>query len=352
MVLGVIAGQAHLSLARAAFGLAFAPERVSLHWAILPTVAGATFLVAIAIAAVPAFWASRVSPVAALKPVNDITEAEISRRVSPHWLWIPTVLGVAFIVIGNWNPLFPEDTIIVLGLLIASAGVIGLVVEVTRWGIPWVGRMMAKSRHATILTAGDTLAGRPRLAVAPALISLAAMGCFTLFTLGRAASAQWQSGEFGWFAYAPAYAGGPSRGLLDGATLLAVVIGAVTIQLVAAAIFVAHRSSTPREAATRRALGLGAQAETQAQWWQQMAPQAVGAVLGVVFGVVIFGLWNELQGFIDEGFVSLSPPYAFVAIGASFAAAVVLLMAAAATAWLVARIGRSATPIARLNAAA
>lgn len=351
VVVGVLAGQAHLSIARAASGLAFAPERVSLHWAIIPTVGIATLLVAVAIAAVPAFWASRVSPVAALKPVNDVTEAELSRRVSPHWLWIPTVLGVAFIVIGNWQPTAPIDGLIVLGLLMASVGVIGLVIEATRAAIPWIGRRMARSPRATILTAGDTLAGRPRLAVAPALISLAAIGGFTLFTLGRAANAQWQSGGFGWFSYGPVYGLFPIQGFLDGATVLAVILGAVMVQLVAAAIFVAHRASTSRETAARRALGLSRNGEARALWWQQVVPQTLGAVLGVVFGTAVFGLWAVLQGFIDEGYMPLAFPYAAMAVGASLAAAGVLLLTAGFTAWLVARIGRSATPLASLNAA-
>lgn len=351
IVAGIVAAQAQLSIATASSGVSIAPTTVSLHWSIVPTVAFATLLVTVAIAAIPAFWAARVPPVAALKPVSDITEAELSRRVSPHWLWIPTVLGMLLIVLGNWQPTAPLDAVIVAGMIMAPLGIGGLSVEAARGAIPWAGRRLAASASPSRLTAGDALATRPRQAVAPALATLTAIGVFTVFVLNQSVNHQRLLAEDWWMAFEDASLFGSLLSWGTGGLVAAVVLGAVMIQLVTTAIFVAHRSSTRRETATRRALGLSTVQEERAQWWQQMVPQVIGAALGLAIGGAVFAAWQGV-GWIIEG--SEIPWASSLAQGAPVAliAAATLLAAAALAAWASARSGRTESPLSILHGAA
>ena len=348
VVAGIVAAQAQLSFAAARSGIPFAPSTVSLHWAIVPTVAFATLLVTVAIAAIPAFWAARVPPVAALKPVTDITEAELSRRVSPHWLWIPAVLGPLMILAGNWQPTAPLDTVIVFGMIIAVIGIAGLAIEGTRWAIPTVGRRLARSASPSRLTAGDALATRPRLAVAPALIALAAVGVFTLWVLHQAATMASDAYVDGWYAYGEASFVGGAGSWGSMGLLAAIVLGSVVVQLVTTAIFAAHRASTGREVATRRALGLSSAHEERAQRWQLVVPQALGAGIGLVVGVIVFAVWRAMDYAIDGRETPWAAAFAKGEVLA-LTAALVLLATAVIAAWLTARIGRTATPLASLR---
>lgn len=346
---GILAAQAQLSLAVAQSGVPFAPSTVSLHWAIIPAVASATLLVTIAIAAVPAFWAARVPPVAALKPVNDITEAELSRRVSPHWLWIPTVLGTVLVAAASFQLAEPMDLVFALGVVMASIGVAGLAIEATRSSIPSLGRRLARSTTPSRLTAGDALVTRPRLAVAPALIALAATAAMTLFILNFAVNQRTALERDGWFAYGDQPSFSEIVGWSRAAVILAVVAGSVLIQLVAAAIFVAHRSSTRAEMATRRALGLSARHEERSQWWRQMVPQTLGCAMGVTIAVAVFVLGQGVQRLVDPAHGTPFTSVILPGIGVALAGTVILLAAAAIAAWLTARIGRTARPLAQLS---
>lgn len=349
VVAGIAAAQIHLSVAVAGSPTAFGPQTVVLHWAILPTVVASTLVVSLAIAAVPAFWASRVSPVAALKPVNDITEAEISRRVSPHWLWVPLGSGAGMIALAPVGKTHPNDFLVMLGVITASVGLIGLMVEAARWAVPAVGRVLTRSSHQAVLSAGHAMTGRPRLAVAPTLISMFAAATLTLPTLITAKYAE----QTWWFLARP---GGPFakawRVLLDevtGTAILAVLIGIVTIQLVASAIFVSVRSSTARESATRRALGLSSASERTSQWIQQVTPQAVGAALGLVFGAASFSVWGFLYARFEHDPFDMSAPYWLAGLGLSAVAVLVLVVVGGAVAFMVASLHRVRSPIGALH---
>lgn len=349
LVLGTLAAQMHLSIARAMAGAPFGAATVSLHWVILPIVGVVAVVVALLIAAVPAFWASRVDPVAALKPVNDITETELSRRVSPHWLWIPLVGGILLILLGNWQTTAPLDAVIVLGMISAGLALIALSVEASRWSIPYVGRRLARSRKPSRITAGDALASRPKQAVAPALLTAAAIGTLAILVMGNATNpygtvlfrgyadfAYDRSATIAWW----------WQQLVNPSALVAVVLVTMTIQLVAASMFVAHRTATSREGATRRALGLTARQLTRAHWWQQWAPQATGAVVGLAVGLGVAEIWRLLNVLTGSGMVASVPTTVrALALAAIVGAIGIMLLAGALTAWVVARTGTRATPL-------
>ncbi len=354
IVVGLVAAQTQLAVARASVGAPFGPATVSVYWPIFPVVALVALVVALLIAAVPAFWASRVNPVAALKPVNDVTETELSRRVSPHWLWLPLVVGVALIVLGSWQPTAPMDVVIVLGMIIGGMALAGLAIEANRWGIPRVGRRLARSSKRARITAGDELSIRPKQAVAPAILTTAAVGTLTVMTTVAALDPRGMVRVFGhgyteYGDYTDDLAEALNywwHELVSPTAVVAVVLAAVAIQLVAASMFVAHRAVTAREGATRRALGLSASELARAHWWQQWTPQVTGAAIGLGGGLLVAEAWrllNILNG--ADGYDTMPAALRLLALLAVLGAIAIMLSAGALTAWAVAAAGSRSTPL-------
>ena len=353
--LGVVAAQAQLSVARASVEAPFGPSTVTAHWLIFPVVTLVALVVALLIAAVPAFWASRITPVAALKPVNDVTETELSRRVSPHWLWIPLVLGVGSMILGSTLRTAGIDLFVFLGAIVAGLTTAALMIEANRWAIPHVGRQLARSRKPSRMTAGDALRVRPKQAVAPALLTTAAVATLTMMVTVSALDPHGMVRVFG-YGYTAGYGDYTNNlsealsywwsALVAPTTVLAVILAALAIQLVAASMFVAHRTATAREGATRRALGLTARHLTRAHWWQQWAPQVTGALVGLVVGLAGGEAWrllNVIHG--AEGYDSIPGALRALALVAALGAVAIMLLTGALTSWLVARTGSRATPL-------
>lgn len=355
MSLGVVAAQAQLSVARASVEAPFGPSTVTAHWLIFPVVTLVALVVALLIAAVPAFWASRITPVAALKPVNDVTETELSRRVSPHWLWLPLVLGMGSMVVGSTFRAAGIDLFVFLGAIIAGLTTAALAIEANRWAIPRVGRLLARSHEPSRMTAGDALRIRTKQAVAPALLTTAAVATLTMMVTVSALDPHGMVRVFG-YGYSAGY-GDYTNNLSEAlrywwstlvapTTVLAVTLAALAIQLVAASMFVAHRTATSREGATRRALGLTGGQLTRAHWWQQWAPQVTGALVGLVVGLAVGESWrllNVLHG--AEGYDSIPMALRALALAAALGAVAIMLLAGAVTAWAVAAAGSRSTPL-------
>lgn len=352
--LGIGVSAAQLGLARGIAHAPFGPSTISLSWTIAPVVVAVTTLVAIVIAAVPAFWASRVSPTAALKPVADVTEAEISRRVPLSWAVAPFLVGVGLVALGSSIPPAPMLGVVALGWVAVAIGGFVVVIEVLRGVLPAFGRVLSSRSDPAVMSAGDEIASRPRQAVAPALLLTVGVGFFTAFTLSAAQH------EWSWGNLSGDYPASPGdleianlvRTLLTSTTVTTFVIAAVTLELVAIAIFISHRVATSHEAAARRAMGLSHADETRALWWQQWLPQAMGAVTGLVVGGV------SVLGYITMGSLtgtnvedplgpSLAPGMVWViSAGVAIVAALAMLVLAAFGSWLSARFRASETPIA------
>ncbi len=349
--LGVGIAQAALSLARAQADTSFGPSSIVWHWALVPVVLGVTAVVSIVVAAVPAFWASRTSPTAALKPVSDVTEAEVSRRVPLSWLIIPFAVGAALVTLGVFGAAAPIAATAVLGWVIVVVAGFALIVETLRSAIPAVGRAFARSHRPSLLTAGDALASRPRQAVAPALLMTVAVTLLTMWScrVGDTAADYWRDADS-----APQGIDQLGReylrsSLLGFTTVSTIVIAALALQLVAAGIITSHRAATSRESAARRAMGLSRSAEAVAVWWQQWIPQVIGVGVGFVVGLV---------GFAASVAGSTSPAaradwantVSGAGIGAAYAAAVAVAMLglAAVVALIAAWSTRARTPLAAL----
>jgi len=349
--LGVALAQAQLSLARARAGAPYGPSTISWHWAIIPVVVAAAAVVAIVVAAVPAFWAARVAPTAALKPVSDVTETELSRRVPITWLIIPFAIGAGLVELTALDFGAPVAAVAILGWIIVIVAGFALVVEVLRNAIAVVGRALSRSRRPSLLTAGDSLATRPRQAVAPALLMTVAASLLTLWSCTQANSAieYWGDVEGGFKGLDAPSLDLLRSSLLGFTTIATITIAALALQLVAAAIITSHRAATSHETAARRAMGLSRRGEAIALWWQQWLPQLIGAWIGFAVGLIAF---------VARASVSTSPftdsiwsaRFTALGYGAAYSAVVAatMLAVAAVVALLAARASRSATPLAAL----
>lgn len=347
--LGVAFSQAQLSLARAQSGAPFGPSAIAWHWAIVPVVVAVAVVVAVVVAAVPAFWAARVAPTAALKPVSDVTETELSRRVPIAWLVIPFTIGASLVAVTKLDFGAPVVAVGVLGWVIVIVAGFALVVEVLRVTIARVGRDLSGSQHPPLLTAGDALATRPRQAVAPALLMTVAVALLTLWSCGQAnAATEYMANGEGDFAGLDAPSLGFLRSNLLGFTTIATItIAVLALQLVAAAIITSHRAATSHETAARRAMGLSRRGEAIALWWQQWLPQLIGVCVGLAVGLIAFVARASVSPSLFTESI-WSARFTALGYGAAYSAvaAVAMLAVAAVVALVAARASRAATPLA------
>src|SRR4029079_15645079 len=114
-------------------------------------VAGALVLaltLSLVVAGVPAFWATRVSPTAALKPENDITNSEVGRRVRFWPVTVAWIASGAIAALGadpeqtDGGPLYAvmcSSLFLVLTLIVAN--------EALRVIIPRLARFLSRRKN-------------------------------------------------------------------------------------------------------------------------------------------------------------------------------------------------------------
>lgn len=360
LLLGLTAAQGYLTWSRSHVGSPLGSERIAVGTVTVPIVAGVVLAVALIVAAVPAFWAARVPPAAALKPVNDVTEAQISRDVAIAWVWLPLVGCMVGIYLGSRYDTPSMAVVAAIGSVGALITAFALWLEGLRRVIPRIGARMSRSEHAATMLAGDALRLRPRQSVAPAAIVGIAAALGALTCGGSATDLAWALSDRG-----ADSAWGLSTGLRQwgeqlttpGFTGTSLAVLAV-ILVVLAAIGVAHRASIARELGVLRALGASRSAVRAAFVRQWLAAQALGAVAGIVAGTVMYLAVLAITLAAHNGFRSLTrmgidpdreslEPYLWQALlGALGAAmlAVVFLAASALAARLVASRTTPAMP--------
>ena len=227
-------------------------------------------VLALIVGAVPAFWASRVEPAAALKPVQDVTNVEVSRRV---WVWPIAVVWAASLVVvmamtraavdGRAGPLL----VLAVGTLLATSVVVAN--EALRRSLPWHAKRLSRSKRRAVLVAGDAILARPRQATVPAfIVALATTVVIALFGQLVASWALWYS-ERRPESSNPYISPLIFLGVFIVVTLLCVVVGVATATV------------TAREAATREALGLTGAEGRAAAAVQYLVAQAHGLGLGL-----------------------------------------------------------------------
>lgn len=352
-VVGTAAGiglaQGALTWGRLAAREPFGSAWVSLHGLLIPVAAIAALVPALVIATVPAFWASRVEPTAALKPVNELTEAEISRRVPAAWAAVPPLVGAGLVVLGTSTSaaILP---VVVLGWICVAVGVVVMVIEAHRGLTVLTGRAMARSSRASVMSAGDELVARPRQSVAPAVLATATATAAAMWTLRQVIyQVSW------WYPVhddVASYTRDFWRSALIASTrptMLATVMAALMVaQIVAAAIVWSHREAARHDDLARAALGLSRRQLAATWWWVAWVPQFLGAVVGVLLaaliGLVAIMLTDVTP--VESGGVSIAGSLVGAVTGAAAAVAAVGLALGAASAWAVSRLTMSPLPAA------
>lgn len=288
IAVGYLVTTVSLAAARATVIEPALPSTVSLTWFIVLGALALGLVIAIIIGAIPAFWASRVSPVAALKPVNDVTEAEVSRRVSSRVIyltWGATVTALAALRWVNPQHALGQGALILLTITAVALG-IAVLMDALRFTMAGLGRRLSASGTPWAIAAGDALAARPRQAAIPAFIMTALMAgvvavvIYIYYSNSIADVYHELNASFGWFAYTPSDQ--------SFAQILGVAgVGLVIVALTTFAIAGSAQRAVGADAATREALGLTPGATRLATGFQYAVPLAIGVAVGWAVGLFI-----------------------------------------------------------------
>jgi len=297
---GVAAVAANLAFLRARHPEALLPTGPSVPPVLILLGVGIGLAISAVVALVPAFWTSRVSPVAALKPVTPIGEAAVSREVGVAW-----PLGIFGAGALAWTALFwvyergiykDTDAITValwIAFVVVAVSAAALLLEGSRALVGRVGALLARGRRPWLIAAGDGLVAHRRTFTFASLSALALTGAMAWAATDSAIRAIDPNVDFGGSGEPPLpsfaswwqddfQASGRAAGL-------GIIIGVATV--VAVAVTLASRSAFAADAATRSALGLtgaGERAAAATRQWAVMGSAAIGGgLLGWAVRVVV-----------------------------------------------------------------
>ena len=357
---GALAARLHLLFLRAAHPDGLLPTTVSVPSVLL----GAGILVAVVLAAllaaVPAFWASRVAPVAALKPVTPIREATLSRVVNPWWPSVIMTVGMATTITLERLNLdgslgWPADMGVMLGQfawVIAGAAV---VVQIARGLVVAVGRWLARSRVTWVLAAGDGLLSHRRSFTFAALAAsvLAALLAVSA-TMSTFTALAWPDDYPGWGEVPHvAFDDWWRWNIADPGVLTFAAIAFAVVAVIATIVRATTRASTAQEDATRSALGLSHRGARAAVALRDSAVMAAGTVIGGLAGWALSLAWRVggAATFPTELVNSFRWNAASAAYGLAATGAVVGigLVASVATGLLVSRLAATSPPVEALR---
>ncbi len=290
---GVAAVAANITLLHATHPEALLPSGPSVPPILLAAGVAIGLVIAAVVSAVPAFWTSRVAPVAALKPVTPVGEAAVSRDVS---VWWPVgIFGVGALAWGVLFSVYEHGERSVSGILPAFVWAAGamvavsaaaLVVEGARKLVLAEAAVLSRSRRPWLIAAGDGLAAHRRIFTFASLATLVATAAFTWTATANATSV---SDRFGTVADGgepdlPAFDWWWSQALTGPGLAAAVAWVIAVIAIVAGVVTVSSRATFAGDAATRAALGLSANGERLASAARQWIVMGTAGVIGAVLG--------------------------------------------------------------------
>jgi hypothetical protein len=294
LVAGIAAVAASIGVLRSRHPDALLPSGPSVPGVLILAGVGIGAVIAIVVAAVPAFWAARVSPVAALKPVTPLGEATVSRRVSRWWL-IGLLSGLALVNLGFYTASERIDGSGSWAYIALSFGILAIVVvgfaalvDGLRELLPWVAERVARISRPWAVAAGDSLRAHHRLftyaSLSMALTVGVAVAAATLAATGAVDYVGW-----------PGWGEPPLVGLaqfrddtLFTSTSVWAGIGALGLAtLIAVVVTVSSRAALAADGATRSALGLSRASDLVAAAVRQWIPMVTGILVGGVLGWVL-----------------------------------------------------------------
>lgn len=299
LVLGLAASAGGVAVAWGAVALEYAafasahpdallPPGVDIPFALVLAIASLGILMAGILGAIPALWAARVSPAAALKPGAPATAdrpSEAGTRRRPYGAW--AILS-GLLVLVTWPGQATSGQLWAIGAVGVAAGIATLIMltRAARDLVRWAALRLAGSAHPWALAAGDALLSRPKVASAPAAVLAVGTTVLTA-ALTWTVLATW--GEtlpdtVGWgypwlpraFQIPALY---PER-VYVGLTVLG--LGALTLASMAA--FIASVRATSAEDAARRAMGLSHRDARLSMAVRFAVPLALGSLLGAAMG--------------------------------------------------------------------
>ena len=347
--LGYAATAVHLAAVHQAVPDAVISSLPTLSWAVAGGALVLAVVLGVVIAGVPAFWASRVSPVAALKPENDVTTAEVSRRVT-FWpvalAWAATGVG-AVLTADSSEPLGGPVYATVLQLFFMVLGII-VANEATRWCVTALGRWMSRRSSRALMVAGDAIVARPRQYSVPSF--LLALGVAAVLYAGVTATVSAVSDN-------AEYLSAPGAFDIDQYitpdwlwTAAVIVIGALTV--LATVIAVATSAATAREGAVREALGVTPTQTRVGVGLAHAVSLGAGIAIGVLLAAAVVGVWFAFTAL--PGLTSWDARYeAYGAVGGVVAGVLgVSLGLSAVSSLLVGRFAPSTSPLSRVEVSA
>lgn len=361
---GIAVAATHVSVLGVTHPASLLPRGVSVPGQVVVLAVAVGGLLTVILAVIPAFWASRVAPVAALKPVTPVGQAQLSREVSPWWptavAGIAAALWCGIYAIGERRGWVDGSALQYLSWVASLAGFVAgvtMLVQAARFTVLRVGVALARSPRPWVLAAGDALVARRRLYTSAALGPALVAGVFGFWSAADIGSHQWYDPHYrGWGEW-------PLPGFREwwGAELIrsgAFGVAAVSMTvLVAIAVTVTLVAGPSRSAddATRAALGLSdAHSRSGAalgQWLVMGAGTTWGGVLGcalpILFHVVGAALSPRTLVYSLHWNLSVAA-YALSATGVAVLIGWAISLAGALVVGLAARRG---TPVEALRAA-
>jgi ABC-type lipoprotein release transport system permease subunit len=352
--LGYGAAALHFATTRPAVPHPFGPSSVAAPAWVFAIIAGLALVLASIIAVTPAFWAARVPPVAAFKPVADVTEAEASRKVGLVWDLVPLAMSLECLVLVVGMYPKPLIGIVLAGAVAVITGVVALK-ETLRGVLVRMGRWLSARRAPWAMATGDAFVARPRQAVAPALLFALPVGVYAwaltlthFLTIDNAASNFNQGWSVSRHAYLVSIWADPE--VLRWVATILIVFG-----IVALALAIAGRDVAVAEDATRRALGLSSTDVRCASFVQHALPPVIGAAVGVVVGGTLAILTHFLTALNWPGeHGGTLAEYSHALLQCAFDSAVLIILAgivASGLGLLVVATTRRSTPVAALRPA-
>lgn len=281
---GYLAVLMHLAFLRALSPEALLPGHPSLPAAVVGIVAGVSLLVSIAVVAVPAYWAARVSPVAALKPVAPVAERTAPRKVRLRWILILMAVIVLDSLISWASGSNPGP----VGLASIAAVVMGFTLLVE--GLPkllrFIGTRLARGTRPWAIAAGDGLVTHTRMYTFASLSMVVVVGSFAAMLTGSAIGAIDWSRYRGW-GEPPMLPFGTWIDNNSGEFWVMFVALLLMATVVALAITLSYQRVGATETATRAALGLSHADARMAASVRQVIPMATGIAVGGLLGWIV-----------------------------------------------------------------
>ncbi|WP_203653403.1 FtsX-like permease family protein [Demequina activiva] len=281
------------------------PDAPALPLAVLGIVAVLGMVLAAICAVVPAFWSSRVSPAAALKPVTPVSSAQVSRSMSARWLvWISAVtlaLVGAGLALDAYRIPNAGRYLAVCGAVSFAVVLIADIVEANRRLVPRAADALARSGRPWALALSSHATSRGRSWATAASIMAFAAGAATA---GQSygvfdTMAQWREAALD-DAGDELLASAVERSVPEAPAALGIVMVLALACLVASMVTASARRASRADDAVHAALGLSGSDARRAAAAETALPMVCGIVLGSTAGWALVSLahlvMTEQQG--------------------------------------------------------